>query len=648
MVAAVTHCPPIGELPTHCLSNPFALARIAIVVHCLSKLTWLRVWCSENRCGRLPLCHYTDGTVTEAPNVTAMLKLIQTFRGFGDEFSDRRRNQLHHWNSQQTSLYRAELGAAAEAAWAASHPEAHDYGNGSWHNGSWHNESLYNVSLANQSHGRRQMQFEELPSANMSSANMSYELLVAQYGSVQEFCAHNLIDENSTAELITICNNTEPVYEEYVPEAYVDASALLCRGDTAHTKDFVVQSNMINPAEHCNAGWRPDVCLGEGKTWTYTVRFAQAPASNVTLTVSGKFLQANVSVVFTPEDFDAPHNITVFIDDNMAITGHAWMELVHTFAGGVQPVAEQLLADALGENHPDHICSNRSKYHCADPATAWSHARVPNLPAANMTGWLPHSDNMTGMGAWVPGRLWSSTTNSYYSLRLPVLILDNDKFEVHPYLGETGRKFQLDSRVEAGQPAWRGPFTLGPSFFSANTARCPDGKTTWPDQSCLDGAGWDKRKRVLTTARKAYPPAPPLVSKCTLEECSETGEDPGYWTHDARFGLQDVAFRIYGPLGSVDKIPLKHPQNIMYVFRPCYVEPPGLPANFYELNGIKCPELAKYHLTLKDDEEAPAYPSKYAGATQGQAKDPLCLWSTICLDGPGWDEKKKRLSTAGS
>ena len=63
-------------------------------------------------------------------------------------------------------------------------------------------------------------QTEPQSSANMSSPNISYELLVAQYGSVQEFCAHNLIDENSTAELITICNNTEPVYEEYVPEAY--------------------------------------------------------------------------------------------------------------------------------------------------------------------------------------------------------------------------------------------------------------------------------------------------------------------------------------------------------------------------------------------------------------------------------------------
>ena len=93
--------------------------------------------------------------------------------------------------------------------------------------------------------------------------------------------------------------------------------------------------------------------------------------------------------------------------------------------------------------------------------------------------------------------------------------------------------------------------------------------------------------------------------------------------------------RAQGPFGSVDTIRLKHPQDKVFVFRPCYVEPPGLPADFYELNNIDCPTESGYHLELGDDEEAPPYPYKFLNedGTEGKVSDlevdPACFWSTI-------------------
>jgi hypothetical protein len=143
---------------------------------------------------------------------------------------------------------------------------------------------------------------------------------------------------------------------------------------------------------------------------------------------------------------------------------------------------------------------------------------------------------------------------------------------------------------------------------------------------------WDLKKKRLSTATVAYPPAPPLITECTVETCTATGEDPGFWYHHPAMMLPDAAFRLHGPPDSVDLVTLKKPQNQVFAFRPCYVEPPNLPGNFYELNNIKCPSVSGY---VGDDgifnfEDAPEYPLKWAGATGEDGEtDPLCLWSTI-------------------
>jgi len=94
-----------------------------------------------------------------------------------------------------------------------------------------------------------------------------------------------------------------------------------------------------------------------------------------------------------------------------------------------------------------------------------------------------------------------------------------------------------------------------------------------------------------------------------------------------------------GPTGTVDTITLKRPQNKFFIFRPCYIEPPGLPSNFYELNDIICPPESGYVAEdgLFDFENAPPYPYIYDGANETAdtlegngtdvGADPLCLWS---------------------
>ena len=373
---------------------------------------------------------------------------------------------------------------------------------------------------------------------------------------------------------------------------------------------------------------------------SYSVSMSQRPASNVTMTVSGLFLQNNVTTVFTPWDFAERHNVTVHMRENMAITGHYWMLMEHSFSGGVEPEGHDpsgrvaaLLNAPQGHITPqgtftpdqtqlapyhelDFTCTNRSKYHCGDKRTAWSHSRPPH---AHMT---------TEVSGWVPGRFWSPTTKVFYQLKLPILVLDNDEYEIDELLGEVGRVWKIDSTVEEGTPMWRGPFTLGSSFFSANTDRCADGEEG--TERCLDGPGWDEKKKRLSTATYAWPPAPPTINDCSAEYCTSTGADSGYWTHDAQFGLQDAAFRLFGPTGSVDTIQLKKPQDKLFVFRPCYIVPPGLPDDFYELNNIDCPAESGYHLELDDGEEPPPYPNVYAGAeASGVESDPLCLWSMV-------------------
>jgi hypothetical protein len=51
---------------------------------------------------------------------------------------------------------------------------------------------------------------------------------------------------------------------------------------------------------------------------------------------------------------------------------------------------------------------------------------------------------------------------------------------------------------------------------------------------------------------------------------------------------------------------------MVFLFRPCFIEPPGLPADFYSLNNIHCGKAVP----------------RWAGPTrEKEEKDPLCLWS---------------------
>ena len=190
--------------------------------------------------------------------------------------------------------------------------------------------------------------------------------------------------------------------------------------------------------------------------------------------------------------------------------------------------------------------------------------------------------------------------------------------------------WKVDSRVQLNQPQWRGPFTLGPSFFSANTYRCKD--DTAGTEACLDGAGYDQKIRELTTETTAWPRPPPIIAECNTDgsDCSASGQDPGFWTHDAQFGLPDASFRLYGPYGSVEEIQLKQPQTQIFAFRPCYVVPPRLPDDFYELNGIVCPSSVSYGLELAYGEEPPPYPFIWDGPSvvDGSTAPGECL---VCL-----------------
>ena len=94
---------------------------------------------------------------------------------------------------------------------------------------------------------------------------------------------------------------------------------------------FVVQTNMSNPKEHCNLGFN-HLCLAEGGAFDYTLRLGEVPPGPVELRVSGEYLQHEVVVVFTPEDFSEPHEVTIALYENLDITGNYWMHLNHTFA----------------------------------------------------------------------------------------------------------------------------------------------------------------------------------------------------------------------------------------------------------------------------------------------------------------------------
>ena len=403
----------------------------------------------------------------------------------------------------------------------------------------------------------------------------------AAWGSAANITSAQAVAVAPSVNATSLSNCTQGVCEDEVFEVFEgtfwsDSREAMCRGRDRQTAHYVLQANMLNPQEHCRLGWVKDVCLTEGQSWTYTISMAEQPDSDVTLTVSGKYLQTPVTRVFTAQDYSEPHEIQVNLKDNMAITGHYWMELEHTFVGGVAPVGTRWGTGQANTSvvESGHVCTARSKDRCVDTATAWSHARPPRR------------NDATG---WSPGLLYSDITRSFLPLKVPILILENDKYELHDRIGEIGRKYRLHSKVEGGRPAWRGPFTLGPSFFSANVDRCPEKDVFGSgvgSASCMDGLMWDTNKKRLTTTTVVYPPAPPIITECTIDDCSSTGEDPGFWLHDPSMQLPDAVFRLQGPPGSVDTMVLKTPQNKLFLFRPCYVEPPGLPSNFYELNNF--------------------------------------------------------------
>jgi hypothetical protein len=190
------------------------------------------------------------------------------------------------------------------------------------------------------------------------------------------------------------------------------------------------------------------------------------------------------------------------------------------------------------------------------PQNSWTHARIPF--SSNARDRTAPNSVRTATTAWRGARMYNvrAATRGYRPLTVPILIRENDKVAVDPLIGEYGRKFRLRSYVRPNKPAWRGPFTLDYSFFD------------------------------------------------------DTAED--FWTHDVSKGLPDVAFRLSG---LVEGLILDNTQSTMYIFRPCFVEPPGLPTDFYSINGITCdPErdIPKWPGSAGDDEDE---------------DDPLCLWS---------------------
>ena len=126
------------------------------------------------------------------------------------------------------------------------------------------------------------------------------------------------------------------------------------------------------------------------------------------------------------------------------------------------------------------------------------------------------SNNPESITAWQGGRFFSPKLQSFVPLSIPIMIRENDKVRMHPVLGEIGRKWRLNSWVSSVEPKFRGPFTVGPSFFDKN------------------------------------------------------GQD--FWTHGVT-GLPDIAFRL---TGGVRGLIQNRVQEQIFIFRPCFIAPPGL------------------------------------------------------------------------
>ena len=74
---------------------------------------------------------------------------------------------------------------------------------------------------------------------------------------------------------------------------------------------------------------------------------------------------------------------------------------------------------------------------------------------------------------------------------------------------------------------------------------------------------------------------------------------------------------------------------MIFVFRPCYIAPRGLPADFYDANGIDCKgvEAAIYTgATGADSEEDPLCLWSVAHAFEGNPPTIYVGWNDICFD----------------
>ena len=239
-------------------------------------------------------------------------------------------------------------------------------------------------------------------------------------------CANVTIDASTPLHLRQLCSNTTHAGG---PRA-ADSADVLCAAE--QTTDFILKTNMSNPAEHCDIAYTPDMCAKEGGVLHYSIRLAEAPDTDVKLLISSKDLQ-HVTTTITTEDWSEPHYVTLHLHEDIIIGGHHWMLVHHQFESIVLEEASNSTA-------------------VSDPFTSWSHARVPfgnadrDRTAKNTIG--------TNVTAWLGGKLYSSTTQSLRPLAMPVLIRDNDEVKVDPVIGEYGRKWRLSSRVAAGQPAW--------------------------------------------------------------------------------------------------------------------------------------------------------------------------------------------------
>ena len=154
---------------------------------------------------------------------------------------------------------------------------------------------------------------------------------------------------------------------------------------------FVLQANMSNPKEHCDLGFN-HLCIVEGGAFDYTIRLGEMPPAPVEIRVSGAYLQYEPTVVFTPEDYNQPHTVTLVLYDNLDITGNYWMELTHNVT--------------LSDDE-----SLEGSWSADNSTTKWWTAREPTI------------DNVT---AWSPGKLWCDSTGAALPLRMPVLVVEND------------------------------------------------------------------------------------------------------------------------------------------------------------------------------------------------------------------------------